>query len=184
MKKLRVKPPLLNLDHCSVFCQLNFKVSKPHAFKRRVWDYKATDFNSLNVALSNAPFDTAYEIFNDIDDIVGYTNDLIISTCSEFIPNKIVTIRSKDKPWMSNEVRRAIRNRDRCFRKYQRTRREEDKLFHIVARREVNRLKREAKHRYDNNIIRSLSDKNLNPRKCWSLSKSVLGCSSDRVIPL
>lgn len=91
VKNYGVKPPLLNRDHCSVFCQLNFKVSKPHAFKRRVWDYKATDFNSLNVALSNAPFDTAYAIFNDIEDIVGYTNDLIISTCSEFIPNKIVT---------------------------------------------------------------------------------------------
>ncbi|CAG2205733.1 unnamed protein product [Mytilus edulis] len=84
---------------------------------------------------------------------------------------------------MSNEVRRAIRKRDRCFKKYQRTRRDEDKLYHIVARREVNRLKRDAKQRYEINIIRSFSRENLNPRKFWSLSKSVLGYNSDRTIP-
>ena len=54
--------------------------------------------------------------------------------------------------WMSNEVRRAIRKRDRCFKKFQRTRRDEDKLLHIIARREANKLKREAKNRYENNI--------------------------------
>ncbi|CAC5380462.1 unnamed protein product [Mytilus coruscus] len=84
---------------------------------------------------------------------------------------------------MSNEVRRSICKRDRCFNKYQRTRRDEDKLYHIVARREVNRLKRDAKQRYEINIIRSFSRENLNPRKFWSLSKSVLGYNSDRAIP-
>ena len=46
--------------------------------------------------------------FDDTDDVVSYTNDLILSTSGEFIPNKLVTIRYKDKPWMSNEVRHAI----------------------------------------------------------------------------
>jgi hypothetical protein len=120
-------------------------VSKPQAFKRRIWDYKATDFNSLNTALSNAPFDSAYNIFDDVEDIVCYTKELIPTICAEFIPYKIVTVRPKDKAWMSNEVRRAIRKRDRCFKIFQRTRRDEDKLLHIIARREVNILKREAK---------------------------------------
>ncbi|VDI55735.1 Hypothetical predicted protein [Mytilus galloprovincialis] len=160
-----------------------YLISTIALFSRRVWDYKSADFNSLNTALLNAPFDSAYEIFDDVNDIASYTSDLITSACSEFIPNKIVTIRHRDKPWMSNEVRRAIRKRDRCFKKYQRTRRDEDKLYHIVARREVNRLKRDAKQRYEINIIRSFSRENLNPRKFWSLSKSVLGYNSDRTIP-
>jgi len=57
-----------------------------------------------------------YDIFDDVEDIVCYTNELILTTCAEFVPNKIVTVRPKDKPWMSNEVRRAIRKRDRCFK--------------------------------------------------------------------
>jgi hypothetical protein len=155
-------------------------VSKTQAFKRRVWDYKATDFNSLNTALSNAPFDSAYDIFNDVEDIVCYTNELILTTFAEFVPNTIGTVRPKDTPWMSNEVQRAIRKCDRCFKKIQRTHRDEDKLLHIIARREVNKLKREAKNRYENNIISSLSNTKLDPKKCWSLSKSIMGCNSDR----
>ncbi|CAC5359724.1 unnamed protein product [Mytilus coruscus] len=178
-----VSPPLRNLDHCIIFCKLSLKVSKPRVFQRRVWYYKSADFNSLNTALYNAPFDSAYEIFDDVNDIASYTIDLITSAFSEFIPNKIVTIRHKDKPWMSNEVRRAICKRDRCFKKYPWTRRDEDKLYHIVARREVNRLKRDAKQRYEINIIHSFSRENRNPRKLWSLSKSVLGYNSDRAIP-
>jgi hypothetical protein len=108
---------LLNLDHCTVFCHINVNVNKPRAFTRRVWDYKATDFVSLNDALGNAPFDSAYELFDNVDDMVNYINGLIASVNSDVILNKLVTIRQKDKPWMSNEVRRTIRNRDRCFKK-------------------------------------------------------------------
>lgn len=45
------------------------------------------------------------------------------------------------------------------------------------------RLKREAKRRYKENVVRSLSNEKLNPRKFWSLSKTVLGVNCDRVIP-
>ena len=50
------------------------------------------EFKGLNAALSNAPFETAYTIFNDPDDIVNYANDLILSISSEFIHAQIVTI--------------------------------------------------------------------------------------------
>jgi len=48
----------------------------------------------------------------------------------------------------------------------------------------IGRLKREAKNRYENNVISSLSNTKLDPRQFWSLSQSVMGCNSDRVIPL
>ena len=38
VKYSEVQPSLLNLDHCTVYCKLNLKVSKP---KRQVWDYKS-----------------------------------------------------------------------------------------------------------------------------------------------
>ena len=81
---------------------------------------------------------------------------------------------------MNNEERRAIRKRDRCFKIFQRTRRDEDKLLHIIARWEVNKLKRKAKNRYENNIISSISNIKSNPRNFWS----DMGCNSNRVTPL
>ena len=79
-------------------------MSKLPGFKRRVWDYISADFNGSNATLNNASLETTYTIFDDVDDIVNYTNALILWTCSEFIHAKNVTIRHKYKPWMANEV--------------------------------------------------------------------------------
>ena len=47
----------------------------------------------------------AYALYDDIDEILIYNNSLIESICQEHILHKTVTIRTNDKPWMSNEVR-------------------------------------------------------------------------------
>jgi hypothetical protein len=47
--------------------------------------------------------------------------------------------------------------------------RDEDKLLHIIARWEVNKLKRKAKNRYENNISSSISNTKLDPKKLLSL---------------
>ena len=76
------------------------------------------DFIELNNSLFTAPFSTAFLIFDDIDDIIQYTYDLLFSILREHSINKVVTIKPKDKPWMSNEVRRALRFKDRAFSRY------------------------------------------------------------------
>jgi hypothetical protein len=48
--------------------------------------------------------------------------------------------------------------RNRCFKKFQLTRRVEDKLLNIIERREASKLKRETKKRYENKIISSFSN--------------------------
>ena len=83
-----------------------------------MWDYKTVDFTELNNSLFTAPISTAFLVFDDIDDIIQYTYDLLFSILREYIINKIVTIRPKDKPWMCNEVRRApLRFRDSRYKK-------------------------------------------------------------------
>ena len=101
-------------------------------------DYIRLDFTELNNSLSTAPFSTAFLVFADIDDIIHYTYDLLSSILREHIINKVVTIRSKDKPWMSNEVRRALRFKDRAFSRYKKVPTYENKLRFIIARREAN----------------------------------------------
>ena len=72
---------LANLDHCTIHCSLNISTYKNKAFKRTVWDYKATNINEINESLNSAPWDTAYALYDDIDEILSYNNSLIESTC-------------------------------------------------------------------------------------------------------
>ena len=53
---------------------------------------------------------------------------MYISNCKENIHCKTVTIRTKDRPWMCNEVRLFLRKRDRLFKRYKRTRSAQDKF--------------------------------------------------------
>ena len=84
---------------------------------------------------------------------------------------------------MCNEVRYLLRIRDRCFKKYKRTLSEQDKFYFYLARREVNRAKRNAKIRFENKMVTSFSKPNLSTRDFWKLSKRILGDKSDRTIP-
>ena len=178
-----VLSPLANLDHCTIFCRLNIKTHKPTAYSREVWDYKTADFGAINEALSNAPFSTAFLIYDDINDIVNYTYDLISMILRDLVPNKKVIIRPKDKPWMSNEVRRAFRRRNREYNRYKRIPTDYNRMKFHIARREANRLKRDAMKRYESSIVNKLSNPNLDVKKFWSLTKGLLGSKSHHSIP-
>ena len=100
-----VSPPLANLDHCTIYCTLNIDTYRSKSYKRTVWDYKTANIQGLNEALERAPFDLPYMLYENINDIVEFYNSLILSACKEHIINKTVTVRTKDKPWMCNEVK-------------------------------------------------------------------------------
>ena len=178
-----VSPPLANLDHCTIYGTLDIKLHRSKAFKRTVWDFKSADKEKLNEAMENAPWNLSYILYEDLNEIVELSSSIITSVCAENIRNKSVTIRTKDKPWMCNEVRYILRKRDRCFRKYKRTLSEQDRFYFYLARREVNRAKRNAKKRFEQKMVTSFSKPNLSTREFWKLSKRILGEKSDRNIP-
>ena len=178
-----VSPPLANLDHCTIYAKLDIKLHRVKAFKRTVWDFKSADKNILNEAMNSAPWDLPYLLYEDLNDIVEFTSTLITSVCAENIRNKSVTIRTKDKPWMYNEVRYLLRKRDRCFKKHKRTLSEQDKFRFYLARREVNRAKRNAKKRLNDTMVSNSNKPNLSTREFWKISKRILGDKSDRNIP-
>ena len=178
-----VSPPIADLDHCTVFCKLNVQTYRTRSYKRTVWDYKTANINALNDTMNAAPWHIPYTLFDDLDDIVNFNNSIILSNCKENIHCKTVTIRTKDRPWMCNEVRLFLRKRDRLFKRYKRTRSAQDKFNFYLARREANRAIRNAKKRYETMVVETLSDPNLTIRHFWKISKRVMDGKSERTIP-
>ena len=115
-------------------------------------------------------------------EVVGFNSSLISAVCAENIRTKTVTIRTKNKPWMCNEVRYLLRKRVRCFKKYKRTLSEQDKFYFYLARLEVNRPRKNAKKMFENKMMTSFSKPNLSTSEVWKLSKRILGDKSDRTI--
>ena len=53
---------------------------------------------------------------NDIDKATELFTDAILSAAVDSIPVKTIRIRTTDKPWVTAELRKNIRKRDRLFK--------------------------------------------------------------------
>ena len=173
--------PPANCDHNIVYATLNCRKYKPRSFPRKVWNFKNIDSSALNNALLNANWD---EIFGDtscdIDTLYENVFSLFVSIVESFIPRRNV-IRPSDKPWMSNEIRRAIRKRDRLLRVYSRVKLDCAWERYRVQRNTVVSLIRLTKMNYNSKINQALSDPLISAKRWWGIVKSMYGnkyCSS------
>ena len=92
-----------------LYCRFNLNTRAPQMYTREVWNFQQADWSGLNTALTMAPFDVAFQLYNDIDDIVHYWVNLVKQMLKEFIPCHIVRARPKDTPWVTNQLRALIR---------------------------------------------------------------------------
>ena len=58
----------------------------------------------------------------DIEENAMILNTIITENADMYIPNRIIQIRTRDKPYMTHACRIADRDRDRWHKKFQRTR--------------------------------------------------------------
>ena len=95
----------------------------------------------------------------------------------------MVTIRPTDKPWISGEVRRAIRKRDRLLRIHNARQTAHSWESYRRQRNFATNVIRQAKKRYYQNVNKKLSDPAINIKSWWSLSKRLCGSMNVSRIP-
>lgn len=52
-----VNSPLCDLDQCTIYCKLKYKVPRQQSYERTTWDYKTADIAGLNDAFISAHID-------------------------------------------------------------------------------------------------------------------------------
>ena len=91
----------------------------------------------------------------------------IIHKC---LPEKTVTIRPNDKPWMDSLLRKTIRIRNRLRKKAQKSCKDSDWYLFRKFRNKVNNMKKNAKENFYNNLEVTLSDLQYNyKRSFWKI---------------
>ena len=119
----------------------------------------------------------------DIDVIYQRFFSLFVSTVESFIPHKNVTIRPRDKPWMTGQIRRSIRKRDRLLKTYSKRKLLVSWDRYRVQRNLVVCLVRKAKINYNIKINQTLSDPAISSKKWWGIVKSLYGNKCHSAIP-
>ena len=136
--------------HCPIIALFKFLRPSVKTYKWRVWLYPQADFTRYRELLSENNFEEDIERNTDLEHNVKYITNALIEASEQSIPNKIVTIRPKDHPWITCRIRNLIRKRKRMFRKYKKTYDNtlRDKLK-VIRNKVVNEIRKSKKEYFD-----------------------------------
>ena len=174
----KVIPPLVKIDHCNIICKMYLSTKRTNVFKRTVWNYKKCNLDGLVEALSSAPWDAGFNVFNDIDDIVTYWSSLLMQTAAEFIQNTTVTVRAREKPWVNGDLKRLIRRRNVLWRRSRRSRSDAHFNTFKIVRNQMVALNRTLRLNYYTSLGEELSSSDMHNSKWWKIVRQV---TSDKV---
>ena len=150
--KVILIPPLSNSDHLGIELQLKLKGSSGSKYRSRrlVWKYAEADWERASELICACDWNTL--LSDDIN--VAWTNwqHTFLSIMEKVIPR--VKLSSKQNvPWLSAEIKKAMRKRNRLFKKEGMTTR------FRKARNRVTSLLRKAKCQYFHHIMPNDSKK-------------------------
>ena len=135
--------------------KVQYNRKKPYI--REMWSYDQADYISLTESLENAPWNVL-DTFDCIDDATDYFSVLFTDTCKQYIPVKNIKVRPKDKPWMTSEVRKKFKIRDRLHSKWKKSKTLENYNKYKEARHLSNFMKMTAKTNYNSRIYEQLKN--------------------------
>ena len=173
-----VIPPFCS-DHHGTYAVLNFSVKKVMPYKKLIWSYDEGNYTALKEDLRSTHWDSLFK--DDLDETTSNITAHILKLVEKHIPHKEVLVRPRDPPWMTCEVKRLIRKRNRAHRKAKRTKSGRDWEHFRQCRNEVISKVREIKKNFLKKTADKLRDETLTPKQWWaivkSLTKDELGCN-------
>ena len=103
--------------HQIIFAKICFKVHLPPIYEREVWHYNRARGDLIKRSIQNVNWDRAFLDHNVNDQVEIFTNTLF-NIFRNFIPHETIKVRSKDPPWINNEIKTALRCKNRLYKKY------------------------------------------------------------------
>ena len=161
-------------DHKPVYTTLTFQKIPRTTYKRKIWIYEQGNYDAFRNSLKTVNWDLIISDDHSIHESVTLFTNRLINTAQEHIPHKQCTIRTNDKPWMTNTTRRHIRKRRRIHKKAKRSNNETDWTLFRNQRNHVTSLIRQAKTDYHDRICKKINtDIDKTGKEWWRLCKSV-----------
>ena len=98
--------------HCPIYCVLYLIKPANPCFKRKIYLFDRGDYKTF----SNDLMDTDWKSLksNDIDTYAENITDRITFLTNKHIPNKMITVRKTDPPWLTNNIKRLLRKKKGC----------------------------------------------------------------------
>lgn len=172
-------------DHSPVFVKLflGHHVTRKQSTKRKVWLFNRADWELYRNELRRIDWENIFDS-NDINKLVQSITDSILMCAKKAIPTKTIRENSRDKPWMTGEIKYEMKQRNTLYNHAKRSGLANDFIIFKTQRNKVINLIRNAKHVFRQNQANRLANDNSTEKSWWNVAKSILNPDGDnRAIP-
>lgn len=169
--------------HCPIVSVLKCSKPKVNTYKRKIWLYDRGDYQAYRNELNSVNWNAILDNNDTIDKIANSFCNVITTAATNTIPNKIVTIRPNDLPWINNELRRNIRKRTKLHTQAKRLNTEAAWQAFRTIRNRVTKDIRKSKAEYQAKLIDQINDQNQSPKSWFKLAKRLTQKQSTKTIP-
>lgn len=164
-------------DHEIPILDISTRIKTNTKKPRKVFQYHRTDTPGLLKSLeeSSAKFcndfnDTANQ---NVNDMWSRLKNNITQAMDKFIPSKTISSSKASLPWITSEIKHAIRKRDKLFRRSKETKKSEDRAKFVSERNNVQRMIRSSYWLHmEKTIVNDKEPEQDIPKNFWSYMKA------------
>jgi len=98
---------------------------------------------------------------DNIDEKVSIFTAILLDLLNKYVPLKTIMIKKEHCPWMTDEVLEFIDKRDKAWRRFKKNKTEENNKIFVDLRNNAKQEIRNAKLRYDRQLFRNKSSKEI-----------------------
>ena len=174
--------PFAHLDHFPIFASLDITPPSHNTDNTKtLWDYTNMDAPLLTRILMDTDWTSILD--NDVETATTLFTNAIYNAAVATIPIKIKQVKSNNKPWVTAELKRHIRKRERLFKMAKQTQTEYnwDRWRH--QRNIVTSTNKRLKNEYMQRQVRKLLAEKTNPRKYHQTLRTIMGRTRTDTIP-
>jgi exonuclease III len=163
-----IPSPDPRLKHQVIHGKINFSVPSPPPYKRKIWEYDKANVPRITEELSNLNWIALFEN-KSVDEMVSIFTDSFLSIMTSNITNKFITINDKDAPWVTPEVKTALRKNSRTYKKWKnKGKTPEGRLIVQQVQTETHSIIEGAKQAYIDDLCAKLCNPKSGPNVFWT----------------
>ena len=158
--------PEICSDHCVPCATIRLTHNSSNTYKRTLYKYEQLDHEEFNRQLTQVNWLSIVDS-NPIDYCVEEFSNTFFGIACKCMPVKTVTIRPRDAVWLNNDIRRALKNRYKLFKRAKLSKRNEDWVTYRQYRNTVTNMIRDRKLEYLTELDIRVSDPAQFGQKDW-----------------
>ncbi|MCG8113323.1 MAG: reverse transcriptase family protein, partial [Candidatus Thiodiazotropha taylori] len=139
------------------------------------------DYQSFSNDLANTDWDAL--VSNNIDTYAENVTETITSLSDKHIPNKIVTFRKTDPPWLTTDLKKLLRKKKRLYDKYKKSNNPTDWESYKRYRNHVTTEIRKSKQLQIDKLSERLTCSETRPKDWWKTLKQFIKPNQRNTIP-